>query len=50
MYSNIINFYATLNDHKRVMQIKWIELATEQSGDLFDDALVKVVKPVEQYV
>lgn len=47
MLSNIVDFYVTLNDTKRAIQIKWIKIAYEQSGEYFDEALVKIVQPVE---
>ncbi len=46
MYRNIVGLYVTWGDTKRAMKVKWVENATRQSGDYFDDALVKIVKPV----
>ncbi len=46
MLRNIVGLYCVWNDPKRALQVKWIESSIRQSGDHFDDALVKVVKPV----
>lgn len=47
MYTNIVGLYCTWNDMNRAMRVKWVELAIEQSGDDFDEALSKIVQPVE---
>jgi hypothetical protein len=46
MLTNIVGLYLTWNDPAKALRIKWVELATEQTGDIFDDELVKIVKPV----
>ena len=47
MLNNIVGLYLTWNDPVRALKIKWVELAIDQEGDYFDDALVSIVKPVE---
>lgn len=48
MLRNIVGLYVTWNDPARAIKIKWVELAMDQEGDYFDDALVNIVKPVER--
>ncbi len=46
MLSTIVGLYVTWNDPAKALRIKWVELAMEQSGDVFDDELVKIIQPV----
>ncbi len=46
MLRNIVGLYVSWNDPKKAIRIKWIENAIAQSGDYFEDALVKAIQPV----
>ena len=48
MFRNIVGLYLSWNDPRRAIAIKWIELATGQTGEEYAEALVKIIQPVDK--